>query len=51
MARSKKAESDRYIRQDFSMDPEQLKKLVEYCQREERSMSWVVRKVLEAYLK
>jgi hypothetical protein len=51
MARPKKAEGEKYIRQDISMDPEQFKKLLAYCQKEERSISWVVRKALEGYLK
>lgn len=50
MARPKKAEGEKYIRQDISMDPEQFKKLLDYCQKEERSISWVIRKALEAYL-
>ena len=50
MARPKKPEGEKYIRQDISMEPEQLKRLMEVCQREERSISWVVRKALELYL-
>lgn len=50
MVRPKKAEGEKYIRQDISMDPEQFKKLLAYCQKEERSISWVVRKALEEYL-
>lgn len=50
MARPKKPEGEKYIRQDISMEPEQFKRLMEVCQREERSISWVVRKALELYL-
>lgn len=50
MARPKKAEGEKYIRQDISMDPEQFKKLLDHCQKEDRSISWVIRKALEAYL-
>lgn len=50
MARPKKPEGEKYIRQDISMEPEQFKRLMEVCQREERSISWVVRKALEVYL-
>lgn len=50
MARPKKPEGEKYIRQDISMEPEQFKRLIEVCQREERSISWVVRKALELYL-
>lgn len=50
MARPKKPEGEKYIRQDISMEPEQFRRLLEVCQREERSISWVVRKALELYL-
>lgn len=50
MARPKKPESEKYIRQDISMEPEQFRRLLEVCQQEERSISWVVRKALELYL-
>lgn len=50
MPRSKKEEGKKYVRQNISMDPEQLKRLTAHCQREERSMSWVIRKALDQYL-
>lgn len=50
MARPKKAAHEKYIRQDISMEPEQYKRLLEVCQREDRSISWVIRKALENYL-
>lgn len=50
MARPKKPESEKYIRQDISMEPEQFRRLLEVCQREERSISWIIRKALEQYL-
>ena len=50
MARPKKPEGEKYIRQDISMEPEQFRRLLEVCQREERSISWVVHKALELYL-
>ena len=50
MARPKKPEGEKYIRQNISMEPEQLKRLEEFCQREERSMSWVIRQALDKYL-
>lgn len=50
MARPKKPEGEKYIRQDISMEPEQFRRLLEVCQREERSISWVIRKALEQYL-
>lgn len=49
MARPKKAVGEKYIRQDISMEPEQFKQVIAYCQEKERSISWVVRKALEAY--
>lgn len=50
MARPKKNQEEKCIRQNISMDPEQLKRLMEYCQREERSISWVIRKALDNYI-
>ncbi len=50
MARPKKADSEKYIRQDISMEPDQFKRLMAYCQREDRSISWVIRKALEMFL-
>ncbi len=50
MARPKKEVGEKFIRQNISMDPEQLEKLIEYCQKEDRSMSWVIRKALDGYL-
>jgi hypothetical protein len=50
MARPKKAKGEKYIRQDISVNPEQFKRLLDHCQKEDRSISWVIRKALEAYL-
>lgn len=49
MGRPKKDQDEKFIRQNISMDPEQHQKLMEYCQREERSISWVIRKALDNY--
>ena len=49
MARPKKADGEKCIRQDISMEPQQLRKLTDYCQRVDRSISWVVRQALEQY--
>lgn len=49
MARPKKAAEDKYIRQDISMEPEQHKRLLQVCQQQERSVSWVIRQALEQY--
>ena len=32
------------------LEPEQLERLIAYCQREDRAMSWVIRKALDKYL-
>ena len=50
MARPKKQDGEKCIRKDISMDPEQYRKLCEYCQKQERPLSWVVRKALDEYL-
>lgn len=34
----------------ISFDPEQLKEVLEYCQKNERSMAWVIRKALAEWL-
>lgn len=50
MARAKVEESKKFIRKDISMDPEQYERLLLFCQREERSISWVIRKALDCYM-
>lgn len=50
MARPKKAEGEKYIRQDISMDPEQFKRLIKVSQMLDRPISWVIRKALDPYL-
>lgn len=50
MARPKVEESKKCVRQNISIDPELLKKLEDHCQKEERAMSWVIKKALESYL-
>lgn len=50
MPRQKKDADQKYIRQNISMDPEQYKRLMEYCQKEDRSISWVIRKALNNYI-
>lgn len=50
VARQKKEPGQKYVRQNISMEPEQMKQLVEYCQKEERSISWVIRQALTEYL-
>lgn len=50
MARPKKDMDKKFVRQNISMDPEQYKRLMEYCQKEDRSISWVIRKALNNYI-
>ena len=50
MARQKKSEDEKYIRKDISMEPDQYRRLCEFCQKEERPLSWVVRQALDEYL-
>lgn len=50
MAHPKKAEEDKYVKIGISLNPELEKRLMNFCQSEERSISWVVRKALEDWL-
>ena len=50
MPRAKRPESEHNQAVSISFEPEQLKELIDYCQRNERSMSWVIRKALEKWL-
>ena len=43
--RPKKEAGKKYVKQNITMDPEQLE-----SQKEDRPMSWVIRKALEMYL-
>ena len=46
MANQKKDDKDKYVKTTISFEPEQYKKMISYCEREERSASWVIRKAL-----
>lgn len=48
--RPRKEPERKYIKQNISMEPEQMERLIAYCQREDRAMSWVIRKALDKYL-
>lgn len=50
MARPKKEVGTKNIRKDISMEPEQYERLITFCKKEERSVSWVIRKALDSYL-
>lgn len=51
MARPKKDEKDKTVRQSVSMDPEQLRQVIAYCQLNERTIAWVVKKGIEAFFR
>lgn len=50
MARAKVTENEKHTKVSISFDPKQLALLEKYCQMEERTMSWVVRKALAEWL-
>nr|WP_303038669.1 ribbon-helix-helix domain-containing protein [Enterocloster clostridioformis] len=49
MSRPKK-DGEKYVRQNISMDPQQLERLTTYCQKTDRPISWVIRQALDKYL-
>ena len=50
MAFPKKAEEDKYTKISISFEPKLADRLIKYCNDEERSMSWCVRKALDKWL-
>ena len=50
MARPKRDNERKCVRQNVSMEPDQLERLLKYCQKEERPISWVIRQALDDYL-
>ena len=50
MPRAKRPESEHNQAVSISFEPEQLQALIGYCQRNERSMAWVIRKALAEWL-
>lgn len=50
MARPKVDDNKKCIRKDISIKQEQYDRLVIYCDKTERSISWVIRKALDEYL-
>lgn len=50
MARPTKPDGQKAVKQSVSFDPELLARVMKYCQREERTISWCVRKALEQWL-
>lgn len=49
MARPKKQPGQKSVRQNISIPPELLAQVVAYCQEQDRSISWVIRKALEQF--
>lgn len=50
MTRPKKPDGQKAIKQSVSFDPEQMERIKKYCLREERSVSWCVRKAMDQWL-
>lgn len=50
MARPKKRDEEKVIRQSVSMDPEQLRQVIAFCQANERTIAWVIKKAVAAFL-
>lgn len=48
--RGKLPDDEKCIKISISFQPDQLEQLQQYCQKEERSMSWVIRKALADWL-
>lgn len=51
MAFPKKAPEERHVKQTISLPPQLLDRLIKFCQSEERTMSWVIQKALDEWLK
>lgn len=50
MARPKLSDENRRIKQDISIAPAVMEKVLTYCQQEERSISWVYEKAVIEWL-
>lgn len=50
MTRPRKDPMEKYRTASISFEPNQLEQLIDYCQKNERDMSWVIRKALEQWL-
>ena len=50
MAYPRKTEEEKHVKQTLSFPPELMKRLIKFCQSEERTMSWVVQKALDKWL-
>lgn len=50
MARPKREPEKKHIRQNVSMDPAQLERVMKFCRQQDRAISWVIRQALDLYL-
>ncbi len=50
MARSPIPDDQKAQKVSISFEPQQLKEVLEYCQKNERSIAWVIRKALAEWL-
>lgn len=50
MARPRKRTEEKRIKQDISIAPPVFEKVLTYCQKEERSISWVYEKAVIEWL-
>lgn len=50
MPRSPIPDEQKAQRVSISFDPDQLKEILEYCQKNERTIAWVIRKALADWL-
>ena len=50
MPRKPKPDSDHHVPVTISFEPEQYKEIIAYCERNERALSWVVRRALTSWL-
>lgn len=51
MPRPKKDPADHHVKLGISFDPEQYKQLIAYCERNDRTASWVIRWAMADWLK
>ena len=50
MPRAKRPEEEHCRSVAISFEPEQYKQVISYCERNERTLAWVVRKALAQWL-
>ena len=50
MPRPKRPEEEHCQKISISFTPEQLNEILDYCERNERSIAWVIRKALAEWL-